>query len=55
MSKLVIREHDCKRCTKDNGCEYKKYQDKFESNVEEQIKDGKTTIFKISCPFYKEV
>ena len=32
MSNLIIREHDCKRCKKDNGCEYKKYQNKFESN-----------------------
>lgn len=54
MSKLVVREHDCKRCEKDNGCEYKKYQDKFENNVEEQFRDKDTTIFKISCKFYKE-
>ena len=55
MSNLVVREHDCKRCEKDNGCEYKKYQDKFESNVEEQFKDKDTEIFKISCKFYEEV
>lgn len=54
MSKLVIRKHDCKKCEKDNGCEYKKYQDKFKSNVEGH-EYGKTIIFKISCPFYKEV
>ena len=54
MSKLVVREHDCKKCTKDNWCDYKKYQDKFENNVEEQFKDKDTAIFKISCKFYKE-
>ena len=55
MSKLVIRKHDCKKCTKDSWCDYKKYQDKFESYVEEQFKDGDTAIFEISCAFYKEV
>lgn len=55
MSNLVVKKYDCKKCARDNGCVYKKYHDKFKSNVEGQIKDGKTTIFKISCPFYKEV
>lgn len=54
MSKLVIREHDCKRCEKDNGFEYKKYQYKFESNVEKQFEDKDVAVFKISCKFYKE-
>lgn len=54
MSKLVIREHDCKRCEKDNGCVYKKHYDKFKSNVEGH-EYGKTITFKISCQFYKEV
>ena len=54
LSDLVVRKHDCKKCTKDSWCDYKKYQDKFESDVEEQFKDKDTTIFEISCAFYKE-
>lgn len=54
MSNLVVKKYDCKKCTKDNWCDYKKRHDKFKSNVEGH-EYGKTIIFKISCPFYKEV
>lgn len=54
MSNLVVKKYDCQKCVKDNGCVYKKCHDKFKSNVEGH-EYGKTIIFKISCPFYKEV
>ena len=54
MSNLFVKKYDCKKCVKDNGCVYKKCYDKFKSNVEEHTKDRKTTIFEISCAFYKE-
>lgn len=54
MSKLVVRKHDCKKCVKDNGCQYKKYLDKFEINVEEQFEDKNEVMFEISCKFYEE-
>lgn len=54
MSNLVIKKYDCQKCVKDNWCDYKKYQDKFESNVEEQFRDKNEVMFEISCKFYEE-
>lgn len=54
MSNSVVKKYDCKKCVKNNGCVYKKYQDKFESNVEKQFEDKDVAVFKISCKFYKE-
>lgn len=54
MSNLVVKKYDCNKCVKDNDCQYKKYLDKFESNVEEQFEDKNEVMFEISCKFYEE-
>ena len=54
MSNLVVKKYYCNKCVKDNDCQYKKYLDKFESNVEEQFEDKNEVMFEISCKFYEE-